>query len=276
MSTSIRAATDEDAAPLAALYVRSGLVDSPDTAPKFEVMIQTGHAFLVAESGGRMQGAVRYYDDEGIGWFDLLISARPWAGAELVRAVQRGCQDRGIRLVRTRCRDERILEDYFGRLGYLPIGRSVDEAGQPELLLERRLPLLTVREQRRGDAAAIGELTGEDPWVFEQGSRPGVFVASDGDKVIGLIQCSDAGGGLAAFTVPRLRADYRGRGIEVWMVTRAATYAETNGFHTAEMPFDPSLDAVRKGLEDGFWLREPDRWRRVFFTPNAEGDDRDD
>ncbi|MGE3073532.1 MAG: hypothetical protein AB7N24_05515 [Dehalococcoidia bacterium] len=277
MITTIRAATDQDAATLAALYGRSGLDNAPDTPAKIEIMIQTGNAFLVATDGRQLLGAVRFHDDEGIGWFDLLVSGRPWAGAELVRAVQRRCQDRGIRLVRVRCRDERMLEDYFGRLGYLPIGRSLDEVGHPQLLLERRLPLLTVREQRRADAKAIGELTGEDHWVFEQGARPGAFVASDGDTVIGFIQVADAGGGIAAFTVPRLEPAHRGRNIEVWMVSRASTYAETNGFHTAEMPADPSLDEVRKGLEDAFWLREHDRWRRIFFTPkSSEDDDWDD
>lgn len=276
MSIAIRLATTDDAVSVAAMYAHSGLPGAPDTPAKFELMTQTGHAFLLAEFEGRATGAVRVHDDEGIGWFDLLVSSRPWAGAELVRAIQRGCQDRGIRLVRARCRDERILEDYFGRLGYLPIGRSQDEAGNPELLLERRLPLLTVREQRRTDAEAIGELTGEDPWVFEQGARPGVFVASDGDAVIGLIQCSDAGGGRAAFTAPMLNADYLGRNLEVWMVSRASIYAETNGFHTAEMPADASLESVRKGLEDAYWIREADTWRRIFFTPRHPDDDWDD
>ncbi len=273
----IRSAVAEDAGTLAALYAESELADAPNTVAKFDVMTQTGHAFLVATLDEQTVGAVRFHDDEGIGWFDLLVSSRPWAGAELVRAVQRGCQDRGIRLVRLRCRDERILEDYFGRLGYLPIGRSLDEAGNPDLLLERRLPLLTVREQRRTDAEAIGEFTGEDPWVFEQGARPGVFVASDGDKVVGLIQCSDAGGGAVNFTAPKLRSEYRGRNLEAWMVARASTYAETNGYHTAEMPAEPSLDSVGKALEDAYWIREADRWRRVFFTPSrSEEDEWDD
>lgn len=273
MLFTIRAARSEEAAAIAKLYARTALADAPTTAAAFELMTQTGHAFLVAELNGAIWGAVRYFDEEGIGWFDLLVSERPWAGAQLVRAVQRGCQDRGLRLVRCRCADSRVMEDYFARLGFLPIGRGPNAAGEPELLLERRLPLLTVREQRRSDAEAIGDLTGEDPWVFEQGARPGAFVASDGDRVVGFIQCSDAGAGVAAFTVPVLDSRYRERNLEAWMVRRAASYAETNGFHSAEMPNDPALEPASKALEDAYWLREGNLWRRIFFTPRHDEDD---
>ena len=64
----------------------------------------------------------------------------------------------------------------FARWGYLPISRETGEWADREqvlLTLEKRLALLTVREQRREDATAIGELTGQDAWVFEQGARPG-------------------------------------------------------------------------------------------------------
>ena len=265
-----RLAGSDDAAAVARLYSPSRLPGSPESAGEFERMAQTGHAFLVAESGGHLYGAVRFRDDEGIGWFDLLVSARPWAGAQLVRAVERGCQDRGLRLVRTRCEDWALLEDYFARLGYLPIGRGTSESGEPELLLERRLPLLTVREQRRTDAEAIGGLLDEDPWVFEQGARPGWFVASDGDRVIGVIQCADVGRGLARISVPVLLAAYRGRGLEAWMVQRAAEYAETNGFHSAEMDADRSLAESRKALEDRYWVLDGQVWKRVFFTPKSD------
>jgi hypothetical protein len=60
------------------------------------------------------------------------------------------------------------------------------------------------------------------------------------------------------------------------MVARASSYAETNGFHSAEMPRDFSLDAVAKGLEDAYWIREANLWRRVFFTPRRAEDDWDD
>jgi GNAT superfamily N-acetyltransferase len=187
--------------------------------------------------------------------------------------VERLCQDRGVRLVRCHCPDSAIFEDYFARLGYLPIGRDFSESGEPQLLLERRLPLLTVREQRRGDADAIGALTRDDPWVFAQGSRPGAFVAADGEKVVGFIQCAEAARGIARIGVPALAAPYRGRGLELWMISRAVEYAETNGYHTAEMEAVPELDSLRKGLEERFWVRERDTWRRVFFTPRDEAKD---
>ena len=269
MDYTFRLAGSDDASAIARLYGASRLPGAPETPGQFERLVQTGHAFLVAESGGRLIGAVRFRDEEGIGWFDLLVSGRPWAGAQLVRAVERGCQDRGIRLVRTRCEDWRLLEDYFARLGYLAIGRGRSEAGDAELLLERRLPLLTVREQRRSDAEAIGGLLGEDPWVFEQGARPGWFVASDGEKVVGVIQAAGMGHGVARVSVPVILAGYGGRGIEAWMVQRAAEYAETNGFHSAEMDASPVLAGSRKALEDRYWVLDGAGWKRVFFTPRS-------
>ena len=268
-----RLATSDDSAPLAALYAGSGLPGAPAVAGQFERMTQTGHAFLVAEAGDQLAGSVRFRDDEGIGWFDLLVADRLWAGAQLVRAVERGAQDRGTRIVRCRCPDLPVYADYFSWLGYLPIGRGANEAGEPELLLERRLPLLTVREQRRADAEAIGELTGEDPWVFEQGARPGWFVAADGDRVVGVVQVADAGKGLARISVPMLKPSHRGRALELWMLDRAAAYAETNGYHTAEVESDSSLEDVRKGLEDRYWIRDGAVWRRVFFTPKTAEDE---
>lgn len=271
-----RLATADDSAVVAALYRRSGLADAPAADALFQVMIQTGNAFLVAESGEAVVGAIRFRDEDGIGWFDLLVSNRAWAGVELVRAVERLFQDRGLRLSRAYCPDQGILPDYFSKLGYLPIGRRTSEYGRPELLLERRLPLLTVREQRRADAAAIGELTDEDPWVFEQGARPGWFVAADGDRVVGVTQVADNGRGLARIRPPILASGYSGRSLELWMLERATTYAETNGYHTAEVDAVPSLDVVRKGMEDRYWVRDASIWRRVFFTPKSPDDDWDD
>ncbi len=264
-----RLATADDAPAIAALYRRSGLADAPAQEATFQLMIQTGNAFLVAESGTTVCGAVRFREEDGIGWFDLLVSSRGWAGVELVRAVERSFQDRGLRLSRAYSPGEGILPGYFSRLGYLPIGRRTTGEGH-ELLLERRLPLLTVREQRRSDAAAIGDLTGEDPWVFEQGARPGWFVAADGDRVVGVTQVADGGRGLARIRPPLLAPRYEERSLELWMLERATTYAETNGYHTAEVEAAASLDVVRKGMEDRYWVRDAQVWRRVFFTPKDD------
>ena len=273
----VRQALPEDAGAIGGLYTAAPFLAGPRSAAEFELLSQTGHAFLVAARGvgGKVEGAVRWWTEEGIGWFDLLVSARPWAGAELVRAVERGCQDRGIRLLRCHIPDIGIYTDYFARLGHLPIGSREDARGEPELLLERRLPLLTVREQRRSDAAAIAAITGQDPWVFEQGALPGWFVAADGEKVVGVISCTAGARGLARIGVPALQHGYSGRGIELWMIARAAEYAETNGYHTAEMDAAPLLDPLRKGLEAAYWAREDATWRRVFFTPRSESEEDD-
>lgn len=267
-----RLATTDDAEETAHLYGQSGLVDAPVSSGEFERMAQTGHAFLVAEDEHGIAAVVRFHDDDGITWFDLLVSGEPGAGRELVTAVCRGAQDRGIRLVRAVADDAFPLPDYFGRLGFLPIARG-ERAGKPTVTLERRLPLLTVREQRRTDAAAIGELTGEDPWVFEQGARPGWFVAADGDTVVGVISVSDAGGGLARISAPVLMESYLGRGLDAWMVERASVYAETNGYHTAELPADLRTNAIRKALEDRFWHFDGDRYLRIYRTPPSPEDE---
>ncbi len=269
----IRLATSEDAAMASGLYANSGLEEAPAAPGEFERMTQTGHAFLLAEDHHGIAGAVRFHDDEGITWFDLLVSAEPGAGRQLVLAVCRGAQDRGIRLVRAVAEDQFPLPDYFSRLGFLPVGRGATPAGTATVTLERRLPLLTVREQRRADAQAIGELTGEDPWVFEQGARPGWFVAADGDRVVGVLSVSDAGGGFARISSPILRPEYLGRGLDAWMVERASVYAETNGYHTAELPAVPETDTIRKALEDRFWTRQPDHYLRAFRKPPSPDDD---
>ncbi len=266
----LRPVTPEDAESVAHLYnecttarrAQDGLSlgGAPQSAAEVEVLSQTGSAFLVAEYAGTVAGAVRYRDEEGIAWFDLLAATVAGAGRVLVRAMEMGAQDRGLRLVRLRVPEGSRLPRVFQRWGYHGVLREVVEVnGEPVnmLVLEKRLPLLTVREQRRSDAAAIGELTGTDPWTFEQGARPGWFVASDGDRVIGVISVRDAGGGTATISVPALLVAYRGRGIEVWMIERCASYAETNGYHTAEMALTEGSDALRRPLEDRFWQREP-------------------
>lgn len=251
----IRPITEEDAAPVRAIAEECRPPGyEPGTDPW--LLAQTGHRILVATHNDEPVGFVRWWDEEGVAWFDLLASVRPGAGRELVRAVGRAAQDAGLRLARTVIPEETIFEEYFGRLGYFPIARQPLPGGSPGLVVERRLPLLTVREQRRSDAAAIGDLTGEDPWIFEQGTRPGWFVASDGDRVVGVIAARDAGGGVANLRPPVLLSEYEGRGLELWMIERAGLYAETNGFHTARVPATDELDALRRDLEDSRWFRE--------------------
>ena len=271
----IRDAAAEDATALATLYRESGITDAPGDAATVARLVQTGHAFVVAISSRGVAGAVRVRDQDGICWFDLLATRRAGAGRQLVLAIGRAAQDRGLRLVRARVPDEWPLLEYFARLGFRPIGReAAAEGGAAVYTIERRLPLLTVREQRRGDAEAIGALTGEDPWPFTQGTRPGWFVAADGDRVVGVIACADGGGGLAQVSPPVLLDGYAGRGLDVWMAERAALYAQTNGYHTAEMPFDARTAGIRKPLEDRFWYLDGARFVRV-LADRRSGDDED-
>lgn len=259
----IRAADSDDAPELAGLLARA-FAGSDASYPEAEppagadlaVRMQTGEAFLLAERAGRVVATVRRSEDEGIAAFGLLASREAGAGRALVRAVEARAQDGGLRLVRARLPDEPRLADYFAALGYLPIGR-VNEPFRggtlAVLTVERRLPLLTVREQRRGDADAIAALTGEDPWPFEQGHRPGWFVAADGDRVVGVVQARDAGGGLAAIREPALAAGYEGRGLDAWMAERAADHAGTHGSHTAELPLTERTEPLRRLLEERGW-----------------------
>lgn len=259
----VRPADSDDAPELAELLAEAFAGSNacyPEPEPPSEadlaVRMQTGEAFLLAECDGDVVGVVRRSEEEGIAGFDLLASREAGAGRALVRAVEARAQDGGLRLVRARLPDEPRLADYFAALGYLPIGRA-NEAFRGEelavLTVERRLPLLTVREQRRSDADAIASLAGEDPWPFEQGSRPGWLVASDGDRVVGVIQARDTGGGLAAIREPVLAAGYEGRGLDAWMVERAADYAGTHGSHTAELPLTERTAPLQRLLEDRGW-----------------------
>lgn len=242
---------------------------------RLAALMQTGNAFLVAEVDGEVRALVRIWDDEGIAWFDLLASDFPGAGRALVGAIERGAQDRGLRLARTRIPEEEILIDYFARRGYTGILRE-GENDAALLVIEKRLPLLTVREQRRSDAEAIARLTGEDPWFFEQMPRPGWFVASDGDRVVGVISVRDGGGGLAQLREPVLLPGYEGRGLEAWMIDRAAYYAETNGYHTAEVPLTPRTRPLQRALEDRRWSAERDAFVRRFRTPPPPGEWQDE
>jgi GNAT superfamily N-acetyltransferase len=214
----------------------------------------TGWRILVAESrdGSRCAGAVRSWDLEGVGWFDLLVAAEAFAGRALVRDTERWAQGRGIRSMRVEVPPDPGLAAYFSMLGYREIGVAPDGMRT----LERRLPLLTVREQRRADADAIAALTGADPWPFTQGARPGWFVLADGERVVGAVFVRESAPGIAAVDTLAVLDSYRGRGLEPWMLLRAATWAATNGAHTVIAParfFDPSLE---RDLEDLGYHRE--------------------
>ncbi len=246
----IRPATPEDAAAASDLLSWAFEDDPAAAAGGFEQMLQTGSAFLVAEDDGEVLGVVRFWDDEGTGWFDRLASAKPGLARPLIRAVETGAQDRGIRYLRLIAPGDR-LPSLFQRWGYRPVART------PEgLVLERRLPLLTVREQRREDAAAIGELAGIDPWPLEQRRLPGWFVLSDGDAVVGVVRVEDIGGGRGRIPAPVLLPAYHDRGLELWMIDRATLHAETEGFHTLELPATPELDRMERDLEDRRWFLE--------------------
>lgn len=252
----LRAVGADEAEAGEAFYAAAGV---PLPGP-LALLLQTGHAFLAVYDGEEcVRGMVRHWAEDGTGWLDLLVSAEPGAGRALIRGVERRAQDHGIRFVRLAVPDASALARVVQRWGYRPVGhREEDVAGVPVRMLvhEKRLALLTVREQRRADADAIGELTGEDSWVYEQGTRPGVFVAADGDNVVGFVSVRDADGGIALITDPKLNEAYRGRGMELWMIERSATYAETNGYHTAHVLASPVLDGYARDLEDRLWHRQ--------------------
>ncbi|MBI5948209.1 MAG: GNAT family N-acetyltransferase [Chloroflexi bacterium] len=256
----VRAAAAEDAGAIAMLLSAAfpEADDPPEaraaTTESVRLLLQTGSDILVALDGDALCGAVRRRDGDGIAWFDLLASRCPGAGRALVRAVETSAQDRGLRLIRVECPDAYPLPELFARWGYLPIGRSATAAGMESLTLEKRLPLLTVREQRRADAAAIAAITGDDPWPYEQGHRPGCFVLADGDRVTGVITVRDDRMGTAEVAEPAVLEPYRGRGLELWMIDRATIYAETRGFHTATISATPLTNALRRDLEDRRWF----------------------
>lgn len=272
----VRAAAPDDAAAIADVlntaYAELAPI-FPDisgaSASDVQLWLQTGYAVLVAEREGAVHGTARYHDDEGITLLDVLAATAAGAGRALARAVEAGAQDRGIRLVRSRVPEDGGLPGYFGCRGYMPIAR---DAGL--LVVERRLPLLTVREQRREDADAIGALTGEDPWIFEQGQRPGVFVAADGDRVVGIVAARDSASGVGRIDTPTLLRTYGGRGLDLWMVERAALFASTHGAHTVELPATPATAHLRKGLEDRGWYLDGGAsdgvYLRRFRTPPGE------
>lgn len=199
----VRPATPDDAAAAAAV-LRAAFAQEASAYPseaslspaEFSLMLQTGHAFVVAERDGVVVGTARWWDDEGIAWFDHLASALPGAGRTIARALESAAQDRGIRLIRTKVAAGSRAETFLASRGYFAVGEATEDVdGRPVRFrtYERRLPLLTVREQRRDDAAAIAQITGEDPYLFELGARPGWFVLADGDRVVSVVAVRDLG-----------------------------------------------------------------------------------
>jgi hypothetical protein len=278
----VRVAEPEDAREASALLARAfagrehllpgGSIDEAG----FQRLIQTGSEVLVAEDAGVLRGTVRRWHDDGIAWFDMLASGRPGAAQALVTAVEKWAQDQGFRLVRTRIPDEGALPDLVARWGYVGYSRETADAGGravPMLGMEKRLPLLTVREQRRTDAQAIGEITGRDPWFFEQEARSGWFVASDGERIVGAVWVRDLGAGQAEIAAPVLAAEYRGRNLELWMIDRASRYAETRGFHTASLPATDATNRLGRDLEDRYWHRDGAVYVRRFQDIARHEDD---
>ncbi len=273
----VRFATLDDANAIGGLYDRASREvavhlfagASPPGCEAFRIRLQTGDAFLVAEWQGAAVGAVHTWDDEGVAWFDLLISGRAGAGRALLHSIERRAQDAGLRLVRARVPDAPLFPEYFTRRGYQPIARETAPGG-PIWTLERRVPLLTVREQRREDADAIAALTGEDPWPLSQGPRPGHFVLADGSRIVGFTKVRDGGGGRARITDPVLADGYEDRRLELWMIERAAYDASVRGFQTAEVGPSPGLTVLRRDLEDRRWFIEGTAGRDPFVKDLSE------
>jgi ribosomal protein S18 acetylase RimI-like enzyme len=271
----IRQADQDDAAAIARLLgsiePSAAPRDVPRSAADVERMLQTGHLFLVAEREGMVCGVVRKSEDEGVAWFDLLASAVPGAARALVRSVEMAAQERGLRLARSRVPDGRLV-DYVGWLGYFPVSREAVD-GVPILVMERRLPLLTVRDQRREDAEFIAEMTGLDSYAFELGARPGWLIAADGDRAVGVVWVSDAGGGEGEIATPVLLASHRGRGLELWMLERAVFHAEHAGYHTARVQTDEWLAPLTRELEERGWHRDGATFVRRLAAPPPETPD---
>ena len=110
------------------------------------------------------------------------------------------------------------------------------------------------------------ELTGEDPYVFERGPRPGWFVLADGDRVCGAVNARAGRDGVARIAPPIVVPGYERRGLELWMIDRAAVYAATAGCHTAHVPVIPALERMERDLEAHLWRRVGDDYVRDLAT----------
>ncbi|HJP40634.1 MAG TPA: hypothetical protein QGF35_02885, partial [Dehalococcoidia bacterium] len=249
LRTEARRATAEDA-PDCATILAHRHPSQPASAGDIAGWLQTGTTIFLATRDGTTVGMARHTSTEGIDWFDLLSSVEPGAGAALVRFFVRFAQDRGVRLVRTKAPDDPRFEDYFGFSGFRPVGTETAAAGDEFLILERRVPLLTVREMRRDDAEELAAATGGEPWDFQHSLRPGWFVLSDGDSYAGYVRVRETGRGIGRIAPPDMLPAYRKRGLELWMVERAVYYGETTGFHTLHLEVSEATESLSRELED--------------------------
>ncbi len=244
--------------------------DEAAEAERLAMLIQTGAAVLIAEGARAVAGVASWRVDDGAAWVDFAASVRPMAGRALVRTIERRAQDRGLRLARIAVVEGSRAEAAFLFWGYTPVARR-EGAKRPLLVLERRLPLLTVREVRRSDAEAVAALTGRDPWFFAELARPGWYAAADGERVVGAVWAErrEAGWRVGG---PVLREEYRGRGLELWMLERVAQYSAMHGARHIAVAASPLLVPLARELEDRGWQREGDVFVRdlVAFPPLLE------
>lgn len=229
------------------------MFEALSTESKVAIRLQTGHACLVAVDGETVVGAVEWWIAEDIASFELLCSVRAGAGRSLVTAVEILAQDEGARLSRCEAPAGDILEDYFSWLGYLPVASETRD-GTEWLTFERRLPLLTIREQRRSDAQDIAAMTGRDAYPFEMSPRRGCFVASDGEQFVGVAWLTGEGSE-GRVEGPWLLPAYEGRGLEQWFLRRLAYHARHGGYHTVRVGATDALVAIGRELEDLRYFR---------------------
>lgn len=275
---SIRPAEPADA-PAAAAVIREAYGELLQACPaaaeaadpeRLAMLVQTGAAVLIAEGASGIAGAACWRDDDGSAWIEFAASVRPRAGRALVRTIERRAQDRGLRLARIAVIEGSRAEAAFAFWGYTPVARREGPV-RPLLVFERRLPLLTVREVRRTDAEALAALTGRDAWFFAELARPGWYAAADGERVVGAVWAErwEAGWRVGG---PVLLEEYRGRGLERWMLERAAQYAAVHGAHHIAVAASPLLAPLARELEDRGWRREGDVFVRdlIAFPPLLE------
>ncbi len=216
------------------------------------LLLQTGAEMLVAEDGRGLAGTVRWWREEGVAWFDLLASVRPGAGRALVRAVERLAKEIGLRVSRAAVLEGTRAERAFLFWGYHPVQRR-QEQGRSFLVMERRLPLLTVREARREDADVLSQLTGRDSWFFATMRPPGWYVAADGDTIVGVCWVERGSGSTWSVGGLVVLPEHEGRGLEAWLLEWAAFFAATHGAEYLRAPRSPLLERHAPELEAHGW-----------------------